>query len=266
MLFAYRINKTLFFNNNQQNRRIGFVSVVILGLIIVLLGIFFLNGNPAIDKPIESPAPLPVEFDYFLDATSGIGNVLQGNSVNINLSIFYLQGDPENITLIASGIPVNADYTFSKSSGFPTNNITFNSVLTIYVSKAVPTDSYLITINSTAENGKSYSFPYTLFVLGSGILVSGRVDGGVDVIPTEIMFRVVENSGEITNKFTALIEDGNYAISLFNHKFYYFGVRWEKLDGSSGIHYFIQPFRVNEGVGVTSKTCSFSFSLPPYTD
>ena len=167
-------------------------------MIIVLLGLFFLDGNPATNEPIESPAPYPVEFDYFLDVTSMNGTVLQGNSVNINLSISYLQGDPENITLTASGIPDNADYTFSQSQGLLTENKTFNSILTIYVSDVVPTDFYLITINSTADNGKSYYFPYTLFVLESGILVSGKIDGGVGVIPTEIIFRIVENSGEIT--------------------------------------------------------------------
>ena len=47
---------------------------------------------------------------------------------------------------------------------------------------------------------------------------------------------------------------------------YYFAVCWEKLDGSSGIHHFIQPFRVNVGVGVTSLICPISFGVPPYTD
>lgn len=266
LLIAYRIHKNLFFTSNQGNSRIRFVIVVFLGIIIVLLGLFLLGGNPTTDKPIITPEPVPVEFDYFLEVASVNGTVLQGNSVNVNVSISYLQGDPENITLTASGIPVNTDYSFSQSRGFPTNNNTFNSILTLYVPKTVPTDSYLITINSTAENGKSYTFPYTLFVLDSGILVSGRVDGGVDVIPTEIMFRVVENSGELTNKFTTLVEDGNYEIYLLNNKFYYFAVCWEKLDGSSGTYYFIQPFRVNEGVGVTSKTCSISFEIRSVPD
>ncbi len=123
-------------------------------------GFFYLSGNPAIDQPIESPAPLPVEFDYFLNVTSVNGTVLQGNSVNINLSISYLQGDPENVILTTSGIRDDADYIFSHSQGFPTENKTFNSILTIYVSDVVPTDSYLITINSTADNGKVYSFPF----------------------------------------------------------------------------------------------------------
>ena len=240
--------------------------MVIIGIIIVLTGIFFLGGNPAADRSIDTPAPNPVEFDYVLDLTSENGTILQGNSVNIKLSISYLQGYSENIMLAASGIPSNADYAFSQSRGFPTNDSTFNSILTIYVSEAVPTNSYSIIVSSTADNGKSYSFPYTLFVLDSRILVSGRANGGVDVIPSEIIFEVIENSGEHTYRFVTLVEEGNYEISLLNTEFYAVAVCWEKLDGSSGTYYFIQPFRVNAGVGVTSINCPFSFGLLPTTD
>ena len=245
--------------------RIGIAALVMIGIGIVLSGIFFFGNSPAANGPANVATPDSVEFDFILDIIPENGTVLQGTSSNINVSISYLQGNYENIALEASGIPADADYVFSQSQGFPTNGTTFNSILTVYASEAVPTDSYLITIKATSQNGKSYSRPYSLFVLDSGIRISGSIDGGIDVIPTEIVFRVVENTGEITHRFTAMVEEGYYELFLPNNKFYYVAVRWEKIDGSSGIYHFIQPFGVNR-VGVTSINCPFSFNLLHHSD
>ena len=265
VLLVYCINQTIFSNSKRRNRRIE-ISIVIISTIIISIGILYFSGNPLTETPTSTPTPNPITFDYRLDVASVNDTILQGKSVDINVTISYLQGEPKNVTLTASGIPSNADYTFSQSRGFPTNNKTFNSILTIYVSEAVPKNSYPITINSAADNGKSYTFPYTLFVLDSGISVSGRIDGGIDVSPTEIIFELVKNTGEHTQRFTAAVESGNYVISLPNNEFYAVAVGWEKLDGSSGIYYFIQPYRVNVGVGVTFINCPFSFGLLPTTD
>jgi len=238
----------------------------LIHLTIVLSGIFFFGTNPAANGPANTATSDSVEFDFILDIIPENGAVLQGTSININVSISYLQGNYENITLEASEIPADADYVFNQSQGFPTNDTTFNSILTVYVSEAVPTDSYLITISATSQNGKSYSRTHSLFVLDSGILVSGNINGGIDVIPTEIIFRVVENTGKITHRFAAMVEEGLYELFLPNNKFYYVAVRWEMIDGPSGIYHFIQPFGVNVGVGVTSMNCPFSFSLLHYSD
>jgi len=83
--------------------------------------------------------------------------------------------------------------------------------------------------------------------------------GGKDVIPSEIVFRMVENTGEIIHRFEAVVEEGYYEIDLPNNKFCYVAVFWEKIDGSCGIHHFIGSFRVNAGVGVPSIDCPFSW-------
>ena len=234
------------------------VCLILALIVIVYFNFFHFRFSDSCIQDIE-PTPNSLCFDYYLKVESVNGSVLQGNSIFVNVTISFLQGDPENVTLAVSGVPVGADYFFSESQGLPLENRPFHSILTINVSDAVPSDSYLILITSTAENGSIHLCSYNLFVLESGILVSGRIYGGEDVIPTEIVFRMVENTGEITHRFEAVVEEGYYEIDLPNNKFYYVAVFWEKMDGSSGIHHFIGPFRVNVGVGVTSIDCPFSW-------
>lgn len=184
---------------------------------------------------------------------------MQGNSVQINVTLAYARGSPENTTLNAIGIPDGADFTFSQQHGFPSNNSTLNSTLVIHVSEAVPTNTYNITINSTSDNGKTYSSPYTLSVLNSKVSVSGTVSGGIGVIPTQMKFDQLSHSGATLQTFTATIQAGNYAIALPNKQFYAVSVTWESSDGTSGTHHFIMPWNTNAGVGITQINCPFSW-------
>lgn len=246
-------------NSFQRNRTIAITAAVITLLIVALVWSLYISGNSPTQTPTQTPTPNPVSFDYRLDVSPTNGAIMQGSSVRINVTISYVQGSPENITLSAIGVPDGADYTFSQLQGIPSNNSTFNSTLIIHVSEAVPTSSYSVTVNSTADNGKTYSSSYTLSVLNSKISVSGTVNGGIGVVPTQIMFEQFSATGTTTQTFIVPVQSGNYVISLPNKQFFAVGVSWEGLDGASGTQHFIQPYGVNAGVGITSITCPFSW-------
>jgi uncharacterized membrane protein len=154
-----------------------------------------------------------------LDVSPANSTVVQGKSVQVNVTITYMKGSPENVTLNTSGIPDGTDYTFSQPQGTSGINSTFNCILTLHVSEAVPTNAYNITVNAIAENGKTYYSPYLLSVLSSKVSLSGTVSEG-EWIPTQIIFEQLSPSGATVQTFTVPIQSGNYAISLPNKQFY----------------------------------------------
>lgn len=135
------------------------VSLAVFGLIL-LSGQFFESGFPS------------VSFDYSLTVNQTKGTLLQGQSLHANLTVAYLQGDPQNVALNVSGGPKDAAYAFSVCSGTPTPNSTFQSVLTVSVPASAASGSYTLNITSTARNGKTQIAPYTLNVLNANVNVS----------------------------------------------------------------------------------------------
>jgi hypothetical protein len=256
-----RINQATLSYSSRRNRGLGVAAAVVTLLIIILVGILFLGGNSPTQLPPVKPTPNPIPFDYNLDVSPSNGTLMQGNSVNINVALAYVQGSPENITLSALGVPSGADYTFSQPQGTPTNSSTFNSILTIHVSEATQTNTYNVTINSTADNGKTYTSLYTLSILNPqvSVSVSGTVSGGAGIVPTQIIFDQLTHAGAVVKTFSAPVESGGYIISLPNHQFFAVSVMWEGSDGTSGTHHFIMPWDTDAGVGVTQINCPFSW-------
>ena len=124
------------------------VCLILALIVIVYFNFFHFRFSDSCIPDIESN-PNSLCFDYYLKVESVNGSVLQGNSIFVNATISFLQGDPENVTLSVFGVPVGSEYFFSESQGLPLENQPFHSILTINVSEAVPSDSYLILITST---------------------------------------------------------------------------------------------------------------------
>ena len=95
-------------------------------------------------------------------------------------------------------------------------------------------------------------------MINSKILVSRTVNGCIGVVPTQVTFEQVSTNERVAT-FTAPIQSSDYVIYLPNKQFYALSVKWESADGSSGTNYFIQPFYVDAGVGVTSTNGSISW-------
>jgi hypothetical protein len=213
-------------------------------------------------SPVQEPAPsASVPFDYQLEVSPINGTVLQGNIVQTNVTLTYVQGTPENVTLTASGIPESASYSFSTLEGSPTENSVINSTLTIQVSDSTPSKPYPITVTAVAYNGETHNSSYTLkvTVLNSVVKVSGTADGGIGIIPTQITFDQLSSTGARGQAFTATVQSGHYTIFLPNKQFYYVSLAWEASDGTSGTHYFIMPCGV-DAEGATSITIPFSWT------
>jgi hypothetical protein len=213
------MNQTTCSNRFGQKRSLGIFAAVIIFLIIALAEGLYLGENFVARTPNTKPTPALLPFDFRLDVSPANSTVIQGKSVQVNVTITYMKGSPENVTLNTSGIPDGTDYTFSQPQGTPRINSTFNCILTLHVSEAVPTNAYNITVNAIAENGKTYYSPYLLSVLSSKVSLSGTVSEG-EWIPTQIIFEQLSPSGATVQTFTVPIQSGNYAISLPNKQFY----------------------------------------------
>ena len=181
---------------------------------------YYFNSVMPLQMLTPNPTPTIIPFDYNLSVSPTKVNVMQGNDIQANISINYLQGFPENITLNATGIPLDANYSFSKLEKSPTKNDTLTSKLTIHISKAVAPDSYNITINSTSDNGKTYSAFYNLSVISAEVSVSGTVTTNKERTPTQITFQLLWKPDASIQTFTAPIQSGSYEISLPNNEFF----------------------------------------------
>ncbi|MCL4430342.1 MAG: hypothetical protein M1167_06275 [Chloroflexi bacterium] len=237
----------------------GIVAIVAVLLAVTLVGSLYLGGkSPTQTLPI-TPTTNPIPFDYRLELSPSHGTAMQGKSVQVNVTVTYVKGLPENVRLDVEGAPDGTSYSFSQSQGCATNNSIFTSTLTFHVSEATPTNTYNLTINSTADNGTTYSLPYTLSVINVRVLVSGTVKGGTGVVPTQIIFEQLTATNAVVQTFTAPVQSGQYSVSLPNKQFYAVSIFWESSDGTSGKHQFIMPWNTNADVGVTQIDCPFEW-------
>ena len=189
---------------------------------------YYLNSVTPQQTLTLNPTPTSIPFDYNLSISPTKGNVMQGNDIQTNVTITYLQGLAENITLNATGIPFDANYSFSKLEKSLTNNGTLTSKLTIHISKVVAPDSYNITITSTSDNGKTYSALYNLSVISAEVSVSGTVTTNKERTPTQITFQLLWKPDAATQTFTAPIQSSSYEISLPNNEFFAVKVDWKE--------------------------------------
>jgi hypothetical protein len=233
------------------------VTILFLAVLVSLDWTGFFHSNNQTNNNLTPASP---PFDYNLSVPKLDSTVIQGNVATINILITYTQGSPEKVLLNATGIPKEANYSFTQIEGVPTNNSSFNSILTILITEFVPSDQYNITITSTATNGKTNSSNNDLTVINSKISDSGTVTTNKGIIPTQIHFEQMSVSGSLTGKvYSSAIVSGTYSVVLPNKEFFAVSVNWENPDGTSGIHYFIQPYGTNAGVGVNSITCPFEW-------
>jgi hypothetical protein len=224
-------------------------------LLIASVAVFYLGGFFTSQMQLSpSPTPTLIPFDYNLTISPTYDTIMQGESVKIYMSVAFVEGSLENVTLNVSGIPVHAYAAFNQPQGSPTNSSAFNSTLTITTSTALPSSTYNITINATADNGKARNTTYVLSVLNSKVTVSGTITAK-GITPTKITFQEISPSGGLTGAtFTGGI-NGIYYISLPNKALFAVSIDWMNTDGSKGTHNFILPFSVDAGVGVTSINC-----------
>jgi hypothetical protein len=207
---------------------------------------FYQNTNSSVKEQSED-----ILTQYNIEISPKNATIIQGEKIALNVTVNLLQGKPQNLTFIVVGIPKGAEYSFIPSMGYPAFNSTFNSILMIYTSEAVPTNYYNITIIPVADKVINCSAQFDLSIINSKILVSGTVNGPSGVLPKQIVFDLLYGPPAT---FTASVDSGRFSVSLLNKHLYSVTVQWDNQDGTKGTHHFILPFNLDAGIGVNSLT------------
>ncbi len=217
---------------------------IVIGTLVAVTGVYVTNQNLASNPPT-------VPFDFALTANQATGVVVQGKTLEANMSVSCVQGSPEIVSLcVSSGLPDGASFSFFNATGIPAVNGSFSSTLQISVPLSVQAGNYSLNITATASGGQTHSIYYTLRVLDVSIKVSGTVtaDADPEIIPSQIAF-INKATGECYNasvnttpsdgiKFplTGLVQMGRYSIYLPNHQNYDVVCTWVRvpLPGTKG--------------------------------
>lgn len=98
-------------------------------------------------------------FDFAVSVNPSSGSVQQGSSVTTTVTVAFVSGTTQTVSLTVSGLPSGATATFTPSSGNPT----YQSSLNITTSTSTPTGTYTIIITGTC-GGLTRTAAYTLIV------------------------------------------------------------------------------------------------------
>ncbi len=79
-------------NRFRRYKLIEIAAATATLLIVTLVGILFLSGNSPTQMPTTEPTPNPIPFNYRLDVSPTNGTTMQGNSVQINVTLAYVTG------------------------------------------------------------------------------------------------------------------------------------------------------------------------------
>jgi uncharacterized membrane protein len=133
-------------------------------------------------------------FDYGLNIASINDIVIQGQTVDTNITVSYLTGTPQPVTLDLSGNSTIMEFKFSNITGVPKPNEPFASNLTIYFLSNTQPGKY--PVNITSNSGTiAHSATYNLTVVSQiqviGIVTTNSTD---DIYPTKLQFISQQNN------------------------------------------------------------------------
>jgi hypothetical protein len=211
------------------------VLTFILGLVVVLSALaisyyFFINNSDS----------LP--FEYRLNVFPINGTAHQGETIETNITVTYLQGQPQPVKLVITNNSSFAQINLSNATGIPRPNEPYTSNLTIHILDYAPSSFYSINITANSSIKNSHSSDFNLEVLDSQIQVSGTVStpSATDSIyPTKLQF--VNLQTNITYnatlhypslaKASTLQQQAIYNVSLPNQQSYRVIGTWGRLYG-----------------------------------
>jgi hypothetical protein len=104
------------------------------------------------------------EPDFSISVSPNSASVVQGGSASASVEVTGILSYDKNVTLGASGIPANANISFTPENG----KLTFNSTMLVNTSNTTPSGSYPVTITGTGEDGKVHDTIFTLKVTTAG--------------------------------------------------------------------------------------------------
>jgi hypothetical protein len=212
--------------------------ILVVVLSVLAIGSYFL---------IDSSPDLP--FDYQLSVSPISNTTMQGQTINANITVVYLQGLPQPVTLAVTGNSSIMQLNLSNITGTPKPNQPFTSNLTIhFLASAQPTK---YPVNITSNSGTiAHSATYNLTVV-SQIQVIGTIttNSTDDIYPTKLQFISQENNAiyNATLSFSSLPNNilqkqATYSVSLPTNQSYRVIGSWARLPGP-----WIEPSDLPEG-------------------
>ncbi len=110
------------------------------------------SETSAVTLTVQGPAP-PAAFDYEIDVTgTSTLTVLQGQATAFNLQTSVTSGSTQTVDLSVSGLPPDASYSLSTTSGEPP----FGTTLNVQTSLNTPGGSYPLLITGVSDGGQPH--------------------------------------------------------------------------------------------------------------
>ena len=189
-------------------------------------------------SPSISSQPL---FDYTLNVSQINGPIMQGQNIETNITVSYLQGFPQPVTITVSCNSTIADFYLSNSTGTPKPDEPFTSNLTIAILDNAESATYKISISANSSDNKAHQAAFNVTVLNRPIQVYGWVKTIFDetIYPTNLQFVNTQTNQTYNATLTypkasapyTLIQRANYTVSLPNHQTYKVTGTWANLFG-----------------------------------
>ena len=217
---------------------VGFKAKVLLFIAMVLALAICVYSLIYSFSPSISSQPL---FDYTLNVSQINGPIMQGQNIETNITVSYLQGFPQPVTITVSCNSTIADFYLSNSTGTPKPDDPFTSNLTISILENAKSATYVVSVNSNTSNNRAYSSAYKVTVLNSQIQVFGWVSATSEesIYPTNLQFVSIQTNRTYNATLTyskasepyTLIQRANYTVSLPNQQSYRVIGIWARLFG-----------------------------------
>ncbi|HKM74947.1 MAG TPA: CFI-box-CTERM domain-containing protein [Candidatus Bathyarchaeia archaeon] len=123
------------------------------------------SETSAVTLTVQGPAP-PTAFDYEIDVTGpSTLTVQQGQSTAFNLQTSVTSGTTQTVNLSVSGLPLDASYSLSTTSGEPP----FGTTLNVQTSLNTPGGSYPLLITGVSNGGQPHHPPQSVVLVVSEV-------------------------------------------------------------------------------------------------
>ena len=189
---------------------------------------------------VNNSVSLP--FEYRLSVFPVNGTAMQGETIETNITVTYLQGQPQPVTLAATNNSTFAQINLANATGIPRPNEPYTSTLTIHILDSAQLSKYSINITAKSSNKNTFTSAFSLEILNSQIQVSGTVStpSSTDSIyPTKLQFVNIQTNITYNAtlhylslpKASTLQQQAIYNVSLLNQQSYRVIGTWGRLYG-----------------------------------
>jgi hypothetical protein len=210
-------------------------ALIVFGAVLAfaIAACFFINSF--------SPLGSQPTFDYTLNVSPFSSAIMQGQKIETNITVSYLQGAPQPVTITVTCNSSIANFCLSNSTGTPKPDEPFTSNLTIAILDNAEPATYMVSINSGTSNNRAYSSVFNVTVLNRQVQVFGIVSATSEksIYPTNLQFVSIQTNQTYNATLTYpkasapynLIQRANYTVFLPNHQSYKVTGTWTNLFG-----------------------------------